>query len=264
MALPSQGTLDGLGSRKGASFSSVLLFNGKLNDCGMRTCRGFPKRSRHYRMTFPVPREERSLELVGFPLSERFIGRNPAMQSIIRGTAYVVGDNVDTDQIIPAEYLSYNPADPAERKYFGRYAMSGVPVEASGLPAGGVRFVETGKDKSGFAVIIAGRNFGCGSSREHAPLAIAEAGVAAVVAESYARIFYRNSVNGGYLVPLETPVRLVGAIATGEAVELDCTAGTLKHLPSGKCWRLNPLGDAADIVAAGGVFEYARRLGMLK
>ena len=186
------------------------------------------------------------------------------MQPVIRGRAFVVGDNVDTDQIIPAEYLSFNPADPAERKYFGRYAMSGVPMQASGLPKGGVHFVEPGKVASSFAVIIAGRNFGCGSSREHAPLAIAEAGVHAVVAESYARIFYRNSVNGGYLVPLETPLRLIECIGTGDEVEVDCPAGLLKHHSSSKTYRLKALGDAAEIVAAGGIFEYARRSGMLK
>jgi len=98
------------------------------------------------------------------------------MEQIIRGRAFVVGDNIDTDQIIPAEYLSYNPADPEERKFFGRYAMSGVPPQGSGLPEGGVRFVREGSFAGEFAVIIAGRNFGCGSSREHAPRAIAQAG----------------------------------------------------------------------------------------
>jgi 3-isopropylmalate/(R)-2-methylmalate dehydratase small subunit len=186
------------------------------------------------------------------------------MQSVIRGKAFVVGDNIDTDQIIPAEYLSYNPADPAERKHLAQYVMSGVPMEASGLPKGGVRFVEAGKDGSSFTVIIAGRNFGCGSSREQAPLAIAEAGVRVVVAESYARIFYRNSINGGYLAPLETPVRLIDRIATGDQVEVDCPCGVLKHLGSGKTYKLSPLGDVAEIVSAGGIFEYAKRRGMLK
>ena len=186
------------------------------------------------------------------------------MQMLIRGKAFVVGDNVDTDQIIPAEYLSLNPADPAERTAFGRYAMSGLPIEQSGLPTGGVRFVEEGAFKSPFTFIVAGRNFGCGSSREHAPLAITQAGVCVVLAESYARIFYRNSVNGGYLLPLETPHRLIDVIATGDELEVDRSVNVVRHLVTGKSWPLKALGDAADIIAAGGIFQYAKRTGMLK
>ena len=185
------------------------------------------------------------------------------MERCIRGKAYVVGDDVDTDQIIPAEYLSYNPADPAERKYFGMYAMSGVPTGGAGLPGGGSPFVADGRFESEYAVIIGGRNFGCGSSREHAPLAIRAAGVQAVVAEFYARIFYRNSVNGGYLVPLETPQRLVDQIATGDDVEVNFQAPALIDHTTGKTFGLNPLGDAAPIIEAGGIFEYARKTGML-
>ena len=186
------------------------------------------------------------------------------MEEMIRGKAFVVGDNVDTDQIIPAEFLSYNPADADERKYFGMYAMSGVPMGESGLPAGGAPFVGEGQFTSEFAVIIAGRNFGCGSSREHAPLAIAEAGCHAVIAESYARIFYRNSINGGYLVPLETPRRLVDRIATGAEVLLDREGQTLTDVSTGTTYALSPLGDVSEIVQAGGIFDYARAKGMLK
>ena len=186
------------------------------------------------------------------------------MEKLIRGKAFVVGDNVDTDQIIPAEFLSYNPADPEERKLFGMHAMSGVPTDQSGLPKGGVGFVEEGKFKSEFAVIVAGRNFGCGSSREHAPLAIAQAGCCVVVAESYARIFYRNSVNGGYLIPLETTQRLIEEVRTGDEVELDLAAMVLKDVTTGKDYPLAPLGDVAEIIEAGGIFEFARRSGMLE
>ncbi len=186
------------------------------------------------------------------------------MDNVIRGKAFVVGDNIDTDQIIPAEFLSYNPADANERKFFGKYAMSGVPIDQSGLPGGKIPFVVEGQFASTFAVIIGGRNFGCGSSREHAPLAIAEAGCKVVIAESYARIFYRNSVNGGYLVPVETPARLVDQIATGNEVEVDIAAGVLKDLTAQREYKLNPLGDVADIIAAGGIFKYARQTGMLK
>jgi 3-isopropylmalate/(R)-2-methylmalate dehydratase small subunit len=186
------------------------------------------------------------------------------MEAIIRGKAFVVGDNVDTDQIIPAEHLSYDPSIPAERKLFGKYAMSGVPPTGSGLPGGGVAFIGPDGFTSPFKVIVAGRNFGCGSSREHAPLALAEAGVRAVVAESYARIFYRNSINGAYLAPVETPQRLIDLIATGQEVEIDLTAGVLKDLAGGRTWKLQGLGDAGLILQAGGVFEFARRAGMLK
>src|SRR5687768_11876089 len=105
------------------------------------------------------------------------------METVITGKAFVLGDDIDTDQIIPAEYLSFNPSDAEERKYFGMYAMAGVPPAQSGLPAGNQRFVPPGQFKSPYKIVIGGRNFGCGSSREHAPLAIAEAGATVVVAE---------------------------------------------------------------------------------
>lgn len=185
------------------------------------------------------------------------------MDEVIRGKAFVLGDNVDTDQIIPAEYLNLNPADPDEKKVFGRLALSGVPAGQSGLPDGNVRFVAEGQPAVPFAVIVAGRNFGCGSSREHAPLAISEAGCHAVVAESFARIFYRNSINGAYLVPMETPRRLIDEIATGNTVELVVSSAILKDTTTGRQYKLNPLGDVAEILAAGGIFKYARQTGML-
>ena len=185
------------------------------------------------------------------------------MQTTITGKAYVLGDDIDTDQIIPAEYLSYNPAIEAERKYFGMYALSGVPSREAGLPDGDTPFVATGAFHSEFSVVIGGRNFGCGSSREHAPLAISIAGVKVVVAEFYARIFYRNSINGGYLVPLETADRLVDEIATGDDVEIDLDESSLIDHTTGKTYRLKPLGDAAPIIEAGGLFEYARKSGMI-
>jgi 3-isopropylmalate/(R)-2-methylmalate dehydratase small subunit len=180
----------------------------------------------------------------------------------IRGKVFVAGDNVDTDQIIPAEFLTYNPSDASERKIFGQFALSGMPPAQSGLPDGNIPFVKEGLFKSEFALIVAGRNFGCGSSREHAPLALAEAGCRAVVAESYARIFYRNSINGAYLMPLQTPARLVEQFSTGDKVELDGEAGTLTNLSTGRIFALNPLGDVAAIFEAGGIFEYAKKSGI--
>ena len=182
----------------------------------------------------------------------------------ITGPAYVLGDDVDTDQIIPAEYLIYDPTDPEERKMFGRYAMAGVPIANAGLPQGDITFVEEGRHTSEFAIVIGGKNFGCGSSREHAPLALAEAGIKAVVAEYYARIFFRNSVNGGYVLPMETPVRLVDRIRTGDQCTIDVDANTLTHHASGEVYHLKPVGDVKPIIDAGGVFAYARQTGMLK
>src|SRR5215469_2921650 len=142
------------------------------------------------------------------------------MDSVISGKAYVLGDNIDTDQIIPAQYLSFNPSIPEERKFFGMYAMSSVPEGQRGLPQGNLRFVPENEFKSQYTIVIGGKNFGSGSSREHAPLALAEAGVKCVIAEFYARIFFRNSVNGGYLIPIESVNRLVEKVRTGDQLEV--------------------------------------------
>ncbi len=186
------------------------------------------------------------------------------MESVISGKAYVLGDNIDTDQIIPAQYLSFNPSLPEERKYFGMYAMSSVPEGQRGLPGGNVPFVELNQFKSRFQIIIGGKNFGSGSSREHAPLALAEAGVKCVIAEFYARIFFRNSVNGGYLVPVESTQRLVEQIRTGDELEVHLLEQYLLNQTTGKRHELRPLGDVLPIIEAGGVFNYAKEAGMLK
>src|SRR5213079_3034733 len=178
------------------------------------------------------------------------------MESVITGRAYVLGDNIDTDQIIPAQYLSFNPSLPEERKFFGMYAMSSVPEGQRGLPAGNVPFVRENEFKSDFTIVIGGKNFGSGSSREHAPLALAEAGVKCVIAEFYARIFFRNSVNGGYLIPFESVNRLVNDIKTGDEVEIHTDQNYLIVSATKKRHELKPLGDVAPIIEAGGVFEY--------
>jgi 3-isopropylmalate/(R)-2-methylmalate dehydratase small subunit len=186
------------------------------------------------------------------------------MESVISGKVYVLGDNIDTDQIIPAEYLSFNPAIAEERKFFGMYANSGVPPKQAGLPEGNIRFVRESEFKSDYKIIVGGKNFGCGSSREHAPLALAEAGIQCVIAEFYARIFFRNSVNGGYVVPLECKDRLVDQIRTGDELEVHLNDGYLLDKTTGKRHDLRPLGDVLPIIEAGGIFDYARQAGMLK
>jgi len=185
------------------------------------------------------------------------------MEKTIRGKAFVLGDNIDTDQIIPAEYLSLDPSKPEERRFFGMYACVGVPEAQSGLPEGGKAFVQEKQFKTEYTIIIGGKNFGCGSSREHAPLAIAEAGAKAVVANFFARIFYRNCVNGGYLVPLECADQLTQEIRTDDECEIDLESYELTNHTTGKTYSLASLGDALPIIEAGGVFEYARGSGML-
>ncbi len=187
-----------------------------------------------------------------------------SLQPLITGKAYVLGDNVDTDQIIPAQYLTLNPAIPEEYRQFGKYALSSVPPSQAGLPKGHVPFHTDDEFVSPYKLIVAGKNFGCGSSREHAPIALDAAGIEVVVAEFYARIFYRNAVNGGYLIPFESAGRLCDTICTGDELRLDVTAGKLHNVTTGETYDLKPLGEVAPILEAGGLFPYARKVGMLK
>src|SRR5271156_3996853 len=126
------------------------------------------------------------------------------MATVISGPAYVVRDNIDTDQIIPAQYLTLVPTIPEEYEKLGSYAMAGLPDSLYST-----RLIPEGEIKSPYGIIIGGRNFGCGSSREHAPIALGAAGIQAVVAESFARIFFRNSVATGELYPYEARERLI-------------------------------------------------------
>lgn len=185
------------------------------------------------------------------------------MEKIIVGKVYVLGDNIDTDQIIPAEHLVYSTCDPEELKKYGHFALSSVPLEKAGLPDGGKSFITGDSHLSDYTIVIGGSNFGCGSSREHAPLALQVAGVKAIVAESYARIFYRNSVDGGFLVPLEGKEKLNDKIKTGDEVEIDLENNSIKNLTNGEVYKLHPLGSVFDIVKSGGLFNYARENKMI-
>src|SRR3954452_21903197 len=183
------------------------------------------------------------------------------MQWSITGKAYVLGDNIDTDQIIPAQYLSFNPSLPEERKFFGMYALSSVPEGQRGLrgpgddTGGNIPFVLENEFKSEYTIIVGGKNFGSGSSREHAPLALAEAGVQCVIAEFYARIFFRNSVNGGYLVPFESEQRLVDKVRSGDELEVNLKDLVVINKTQTDRYKLKPLGDVLPIIEAGGVFN---------
>ena len=112
--------------------------------------------------------------------------------AILRALVYVVGDNIDTDQIIPAQHLNLVPTIPAEYRKLGALALSGLPAD---YPP----FIKSGAMQAEYGIIVAGRNFGCGSSREHAPWALEVNGITMVIAQSYARIFRQNMFNCGML-----------------------------------------------------------------
>jgi len=183
--------------------------------------------------------------------------------SVVSGKAYVLGDNIDTDQIIPARYLTFNPAIPEEYRQFGKFALSSVPADRSGLPKGHVPFHTSDEYLSDYKIIIAGKNFGCGSSREHAPIALDAAGIKIVVAQFFARIFFRNAVNGGYLIPFECQERLCDVVCTGDELRIEVAAASLHNLTTGDQFTLKPLGDVAQILDAGGLFAHAKKVGML-
>lgn len=178
---------------------------------------------------------------------------------MLTGPVFVVGDNIDTDQIIPAQYLTLVPTIPEEYAKLGSYAMIGLPDNL--YPT---RFVPAGETQAPYPIVIAGRNFGCGSSREHAPIALGAAGARAVVAETYARIFFRNAVATGELFPFESNgVRLCEEFRTGEEATLDLAGETLTRARDGHVFRLAPLGEVRPVVEAGGIFNYARQTGMI-
>ncbi len=180
------------------------------------------------------------------------------MQSVFTGPVYVVRDNIDTDQIIPAQYLTLVPTIAAEYEKLGSYALCGLPDSLYAT-----RYVKEGRLDSEYPIVVGGRNFGCGSSREHAPIALGSAGCKVVLAESFARIFFRNCVATGELYPCECLDRLCDVLKTGDRVTVDLDAGTVKAEGTGKVFKFKPLGDVRPVVDAGGLFNYARKTGMI-
>lgn len=158
---------------------------------------------------------------------------------MIKGRVWKFKDDVDTDQIIPARYLV--TTDPKE---LAKHVMEDAdPTFPSKVKEGDI--------------IVAGKNFGCGSSREHAPLAIKGAGVSAVVAESFARIFFRNAINLGLLI-IESPDAAREA-EEGDELEIDINQGIIRNLTKGKEYKVKPLPENLQaILKAGGLMEYAK------
>jgi 3-isopropylmalate/(R)-2-methylmalate dehydratase small subunit len=180
------------------------------------------------------------------------------MQSVFTGPVYVVRDNIDTDQIISAQYLNLVPTIPAEYEKLGSFALAGLPESL--YP---VRYVKEGQLDSDYPIVVGGKNFGCGSSREHAPIAMGSANCQVVLAESFARIFFRNCVATGELYPCEMTERLCDVLKTGDVVTVDLDAATVKAHATGKVFTFKPLGDVRPVVDAGGLFDYARQTGMM-
>jgi len=182
----------------------------------------------------------------------------PDMPSTFTGPVYVVRDNIDTDQIIPAQYLNLVPTIPEEYEKLGSFALCGLPDDAYAK-----RFVAEGEMDTAYPIVISGRNFGCGSSREHAPIAMGAADCHCVVAESFARIFFRNCVATGELYPIECTERLCEVFQTGDVATVDIDAQTIRHHGTGQTYPLKALGEVRPVVDAGGIFEYARKTGMM-
>ena len=158
-----------------------------------------------------------------------------------QGTVHRYGRDIDTDVIIPARYL--NTSDPAE---LAKHCLEDLDVDF-------VNKVTPGD------ILVAGENFGCGSSREHAPVCIKAAGVACVIAKSFARIFYRNSINIGLPI-MECPAA-VDAIKAGDEVAVDADKGVITDLTTGESFQVEPFPPfIAQIVAEGGLVNRTRRI----
>src|SRR5579871_6803028 len=180
-------------------------------------------------------------------------------KSVFTGLVFVVRDNIDTDQIISAQFLNLVPTIAEEYEKLGSYALAGLPESL--YP---IRYVKDGHLDSEYPIVIGGRNFGCGSSREHAPIAMGSANCEVVLAESFARIFFRNCVATGELYPCELTERLCDVLKTGDVVTVDFDALTVKIHATGKNYSIKPLGDVRPVVDAGGLFNFARKSGMIK
>ncbi len=159
---------------------------------------------------------------------------------LLKGKVWRFGDDIDTDAIIPARYL--NTSDPKE---LARHVMEDADKDFPGK-------VQAGD------IIVAGKNFGCGSSREHAPIAIKASGMQAVVAKSFARIFYRNSFNIG--LPIFESAEASEKIKEGDAVEIDADKGIIRNITTGEQYKANPIpAFMQELITAGGLIEWVKK-----
>lgn len=157
-----------------------------------------------------------------------------------QGKVWKFGDNIDTDLIIPARYLNVSDGSELAKSCF-------IDIKP-----------DFAKDVSSGDILIAGRNFGCGSSREHAPLAIKEAGISAIIAKSFARIFYRNAFNIG--LPLLESEEAVEGLSEGGLVVVDLASGEIESISSGKTFSAHPIPDfMRQLINTGGLVNYIRK-----
>jgi 3-isopropylmalate dehydratase small subunit len=155
-----------------------------------------------------------------------------------KGKVWKFGNNIDTDVIIPARYL--NSSDP---DILAQHCMEGIDINFSSKASKG-------------DIIVAGKNFGCGSSREHAPIAIKALGISCVIARSFARLFYRNSFNMGLLI-LESP-EVYESIREGDVLEVDIDEGKIREVSSNIIYRIEPIPSFMQrLIREGGLMGYA-------
>ena len=164
--------------------------------------------------------------------------------TVLRGRAWKFGDNVDTDQIIPAKYAIHS----LDEKKLGEHAMEGVPGNEGGW---------SGQVAAG-DIVVGGSNFGCGSSREIAPIAIRGAGISCVIADSFARIFFRNAINLGYPI-LQSP-QAAEAIEAGDELEVDLEDGVIRNVTKGDEYRAEAFPEfMTELVRMGGLVPWVRK-----
>ena len=150
-------------------------------------------------------------------------------------------DNIDTDVIIPGTYLKIH-----DYNELATHAMEGLDPD----------FPSKVKDGD---FIVAGKNFGCGSSREHAPIALSTCGIKAVIATSFARIFYRNSVDGAFLLPVEIDDEIYQKISNSDQLEINIEKNEIKNITKNEIYPMKPFSKIiAKIIDAGGIFKYKK------
>ena len=160
--------------------------------------------------------------------------------NILRGKVHKYNkDNIDTDVIIPGPYLKIH-----DHKELGKHAMEGIDPNFS-------QKIDEGD------FLLTGKNFGCGSSREHAPIALHQVGIRAILSPSFARIFYRNAVDGGYLLPIEIDSAVIDKISDNDELEIDLDNNAIVNLTSSEVFKIKPFPEIiSKIVKAGGLLYF--------